>query len=196
MSIARGSMILIAVGLITSASMAQAGGLLGVRLGTSISNVSGDITSTIDLANQNGFTATAFLQMGDGPISLQPELGYVQKGVTETITSSSFQFNYAEVAGLAKVRVPVLPVQTHVFSGLGADINVQNVVPAGSTVEVNNLDWNALFGGDVMMNMAGLTVVGDGRYSMGLNDVTSASSAVTGIKNRAWMFSAGVGMKF
>jgi hypothetical protein len=196
MSIARGSLILIAIGLIASATMAQAGGILGARLGTSISNVSGDVSSTIDLANRNGFTATAFLQMGDGPISLQPEVGYVQKGVTEKITSSSFQFNYAEVAGLAKVSVPVVPIHTHVFGGVGADINVKNVVPAGSTVDVNNLDWNAIFGGDVMMNMAGLSVVGDGRYAMGLNDVTSASSAVSGIKNRAWMFSAGVGIKF
>ena len=196
MSITRGSLTLIALGLIASASMAQAGGILGLRLGTSISNVSGDLGNTVDLANQNGFTATAFLQMGDGVVSLQPELGYVQKGVTEKSTASDFQFDYAEIAGLAKVRVPMLPVQTHVFGGLGADVNVKNVVPAGTSVDVNNLDWNALFGGDVMLNMAGLSVVGDGRYAMGLGDVTSASSAVTDIKNRAWMFSAGVGIKF
>jgi hypothetical protein len=196
MRIARVSLILIAIGLSASASMAQAGGILGARLGTSISNVSGDVSSTIDLANRNGFVGTAFLQMGDGLVSLQPEIGYVQKGVKEQITSSSFQFNYAEVAGLVKVSVPAIPVHTHAFGGVGADINVSNVVPSGSTVDVKNLDWNAIFGGDVMMNMAGLSVVGDGRYAMGLNDVTSASSAVSGIKNRAWMLSAGVGIKF
>jgi hypothetical protein len=196
MSVTRGSLVLIALGLIASASMAQAGGILGARLGTSISNVSGDLSNTIALSNQNGFTATAFLQMGDGPVSLQPELGYVQKGVTEKTTASDFQFDYAEIAGLAKVQIPALPVHTHLFGGVGADINVKNVVPAGTSVDVKNLDWNAIFGGDVMMNMAGLSVVGDGRYAMGLSDVTSASSAVSGIKNRAWMFSAGVGVKF
>ena len=196
MSITRGSLILIALGLVASASVAQAGGILGARLGTSISNVSGNFGNTVDLANQNGFTATAFLQMGDGLISIQPELSYVEKGVSEKSTASDFQFNYAEVAGLAKVRVPALPVQTHVFGGVGADVNVKNVVPSGTSVDVNKYDWNALFGGDVMLNMAGLSVVGDGRYAMGLSDVTSASSAVSDIKNRAWMFSAGVGIKF
>jgi hypothetical protein len=196
MSSIRGSLILIALGLIASAPVAQAGGILGARLGTSISNVSGGVSNTIDMANQNGFTATAFLQMGDGLISLQPELGYVEKGVTEKTTASDLQFNYAEIAGLAKVNIPVLPVQTHVFGGVGADVNVKNVVPAGTSVDVNKLDWNAIFGGDVMLKMAGLAVVGDGRYAMGLSDVTSASSAVGDIKNRAWMFSAGVGIKF
>lgn len=197
MRIARGSLLLVLIGLVASVSAAQAAGILGVRLGTSIANVSTtSASSTIDLANKNGFTATGFLQMGDGMISLQPELSYVEKGVTEKITSSSFQFNYAEVAGLVKVSVPVMPIHTHVFGGLGADINVNNIVPAGTSVDVKNLDWNALFGGDVMMNVANLNVVADGRYAMGLSDVTSASSAVSDIKNRAWMLSAGVGIKF
>jgi hypothetical protein len=197
MRFARGSLLLIFFGLLASASAAEAGGLLGLRLGTAISNISTtSSSSTIDMANKNGFSATGFLQMGDGLISLQPELGYIQKGVTEKITSSSFQFNYAEVAGLVKVGVPMLPIKTHVFGGLGADVNVNNVVPAGSTVDINKLDWNALFGGDVMLGMAGLNVVGDGRYAMGLNDVTSASSVVSDAKNRAWVLSAGVAMKF
>jgi hypothetical protein len=196
MRINRGSLLLITVALVASATTANAGGMLGARLGTSISNISGDVGSTIDLANKNGFTSTAFLQMGDGTVSVQPEVGYVQKGFKDKISASSFQFNYAEVAGLVKVGLPAAGFHPHVFGGLGADINVSNLVPAGTTVNVQNLDWNAIFGGDVMMNTMGLNVVVDGRYAMGLNDVTSASSVTSNIKNRAWMFSAGLGFKF
>lgn len=194
MRIARGSLILICIGLIASASAAQAGGMLGLRLGTAISNVSGDVSSSVDMATRNGFTATGFLQMGDGMLSVQPELGYVQKGAKDNITSTKIELDYAEVAGLLKVHVPVVPIQSHVFGGVGADFNVQTVAPAG--FDANNLDWNAIFGGDVMMNAMGLNVVGDGRYAMGLNSVTSGSSAVADIKNRAWAFSAGLGIKF
>lgn len=196
MRFARSSMLLISMVVIASATVAQAGGILGARLGTSISNISSDASTTIDQANRNGFTGTAFLQMGDGLISLQPELGYVQKGTQDKTTGYNFDFNYAEIAGLAKVRVPVMPVTTHLFGGVGADINVANSIPTGANIDVNNLNWNALFGGDVMMGMAGMNLVVDGRYAMGLNDVTSASSVVTGIKNRAWFFSAGAGIKF
>jgi hypothetical protein len=184
------------IALVASATAVQAGGILGARLGTSISNISGDVGSTIDLANKNGFVGSAFLQMGDGMVSVQPELGYVQKGFKDKISASSFQFNYAEVAGLVKVGLPAAGFHPHVFGGVGADFNVSNVVPSGTSVDVQNLDWNAIFGGDVMMNTMGLNVVADARYAMGLNDVTSASSVTSDIKNRAWMISAGVGFKF
>ena len=197
MRIARGSLLIVFAGLLVSASVAQAGGLLGARLGTAIANVSTTSASnTIDMANRNGFTATGFLQMGDGLISLQPELGYVEKGVTDKLTSSNFQFNYAEVAGLVKLSVPMMPIRTHVFGGLGADVNVKTIAPTGTTLNVKKLDWNALFGGDISLGVAGLNVMADGRYAMGLNAVTSASSVVADAKNRAWMLSAGVAFKF
>lgn len=196
MRVIRSSLLLMSIALVASATAAQAGGILGARLGTSISNISGDVNSTVDLANKNGFIGSAFLQMGDGIVSVQPEVGYVQKGFKDKISASSFQFNYAEVAGLVKVGVPAAGFHPHVFGGVGADFNVSNLVPTGTSVDVKNLDWNALFGGDVMMNMMGFDVVADARYAMGLNDVTSASSVTSDIKNRAWMISAGVGFKF
>jgi hypothetical protein len=187
------------VALVASATAAHAGGLLGLRLGTSIANISGDFGSTVDLANKNGFTSTAFLQMGDGMVSVQPEVGYVQKGFKDKMSASSYQFNYAEVAGLVKLGVPAAGFHPHAFAGVGADINVSNVLPAlppGTSVDVKNLDWNAIFGGDVMMNMMGINVVADARYAMGLNDVTSVNSVTSDVKNRAWMISAGAGIKF
>jgi hypothetical protein len=184
------------IALVASATAAQAGGILGARLGTSISNISGDVGSTVDLANKNGFIGSAFLQMGDGMVSVQPEVGYVQKGFKDKISASTFQFNYAEVAGLVKVGVPAAGFHPHVFGGVGADFNVSNLLPTGTSVDVKNLDWNAIFGGDVMMNMMGINVVADARYAMGLNDVTSANSVTSDIKNRAWMISAGAGIKF
>jgi hypothetical protein len=196
MRVLRSSLVLISLAVLASATSAQAGGILGARLGTSISNISGNVGSTVDLANKNGFTGTAFLQMGDGMVSVQPELGYVQKGFKEKISATDFQFNYAEVAGLVKVGVPAAGFHPHAFAGVGADINVSNVLPSGTSVDVKNLDWNAIFGGDVMMNMMGLNVVADARYAMGLNDVTSANSVTSDIKNRAWMISAGAGIKF
>ena len=196
MRVIRSSLLLMSIALVASATAAQAGGILGARLGTSISNISGDVGSTVDLANKNGFIGSAFLQMGDGMVSVQPEVGYVQKGFKDKISASTFQFNYAEVAGLVKVGVPAAGFHPHVFGGVGADFNVSNLLPTGTSVDVKNLDWNAIFGGDVMMNMMGINVVADARYAMGLNDVTSANSVTSDIKNRAWMISAGAGIKF
>jgi hypothetical protein len=63
-------------------------------------------------------------------------------------------------------------------------------------VDTKELDWNLIVGADVFFVLGQISLVADVRYAHGLQDVHDTGTVVTGIKNRAWLLSAGLGFNF
>lgn len=175
---------------------ARAGSVLGVRGGVSVAEASLDVSETLSSDNRTGFAGTIFLDLGSALLNLQAEASYVEKGLENAETGEELELNYFELAGLLKFGLPIPVVQPHVFGGVGADFRVEDNVPADVAFSAKNTDWNLIFGADVKFVLGKIILYGDGRYAMGLTDVTEASDIVQDMKNRAWIFSAGVGMPF
>jgi hypothetical protein len=177
------------VAAVTTASPGWAAGVLGGRAGVSIAKADVEATDLFDEDNRTGFAGTAFLALGDGILSLQPEASYIQKGVGD------IALDYAEVAALLKVGAPIVPnIAPHAFAGIGADFEINKDSPL--EIDTETVDWNAIFGADVFLDMGLLTLVVDARYALGLRDIRSAGDAVSDLKNRAWLISAGAGVNF
>jgi hypothetical protein len=172
-----------------SAGAAHAGGLIGLRAGVSVAEASFDIDQTFSSDNRTGFAATGFAQLGLGVILLQPEISYIQKGLDEV------KLDYIELAVLAKAGLPIPVVSPHVFAGIGADFQTKSESDFVG-LDTKNTDWTAIFGADVMFNLGAVTAVVDGRYGLGLTEIQSGTSPVSDLKNRAWLFSAGLAKQF
>jgi len=147
-----------------STSHAQVQKTLGIRGGVSVASANiEDIDGTFDQDSRTGFAGTLFFNAGKGIFSLQPELSYIQKGAAESGESNQTELTYLEAALLLKAGLPL---------GIARD-------------------WNALFGIDVAVYLGGISLWGDGRYAVGLSDIADIEDV--SYKNRAWIFSAGVG---
>jgi hypothetical protein len=194
MSTLRRSLFSILVLVCAAASAAHAGILVGARVGASVASISGDVGSTFDKSNRTGFAGTGFVQLGGGIFALQPEVSYIQKGVKDDLTGNKFDINYVEAAALLKAGPPFPIVHPHAFAGVGADFKANTKTP--TNVDLESVDWNAIFGADVVFNLGGATLVADGRYATGLKDISSSSSLFSNVKNRAWILSAGFGFGF
>jgi hypothetical protein len=181
----------LAIALLTTAlfsGSAEAAGIIGARAGVSVAEASLDVDATFSEENRTGFAGSLFAQLGLGVIMLQPEVSYIQKGI------SGLELNYVEFAGLAKAGLPIPVVTPHLFAGIGADILTNS--ETDFNIDTKNTDWTAIFGADVMFNLSGFIAVVDGRYGMGLTEIEEASDTVSNLKNRAWLFSAGLAKSF
>ena len=138
---------------------------------------------------------TVFLATGAGMFELQPEVSYVQKGVEDQITGEALELDYLELAGLLKWGLPLVVVHPHIFGGIAADFEVDKKTPFNNQFDTKSTDWNLILGADVSVPFGAWSLWGDGRYGIGLTDV-SDSAVVSDLKNRAWIFSAGVGHSF
>ena len=176
---------------------AHAGGaVFGARAGVSVAEASLDVNQTFSSDNRTGFAGTIFLDFPSALLNLQAEASYIQKGIENAESGQALELDYFELAGLLKFGLPIPVVQPHLFGGIGADFRVQDNVPADVTFSSKNTDWNLIFGADVKFVLGKIILYGDGRYAMGLTDVTEASDIVQDMKNRAWIFSAGIGLPF
>jgi hypothetical protein len=185
---------MLALALLVSTQPAAADKIAGVRAGASVASASVDVSQTFDEDNITGFAGSAFVQLGLGVLTVQPEASYIQKGVKDAASGIEAKFDYFELAALLKAGLPVPVVKPHLFGGIAADWEVGSDLPQG--LETSNTDWNVLIGADVMFELGQLVLVADGRYAVGLKDIAEASDVVSDLKNRAWIFSAGLGTHF
>jgi hypothetical protein len=185
-----------------STAQAQVPKVLGVRGGVSVASASiDDVSGTFDQSNRTGFAGTLFFNTGKGVFSLQPELSYIQKGVEESGTSNSTELSYLELALLLKAGLPLGIARAGVFGGIGADFEMDCKIAEGSQsescsdagLETNSPDWNGLFGIDVAVYLGSISLWGDGRYAVGLSNISDLESI--SYKNRSWIFSAGIGFE-
>jgi hypothetical protein len=171
----------------------------GAKAGVSVSSASLDaIDETFDKSNQTGFAGGLFFQNYWGLFGGQLEASYIQKGVQGTSSVSPGEDNtkldYIELAALLKVGLPLGIVRPGLFGGVGFDILVScDASGHDCKDESSSTDWVGIIGGDVIVYFGSFMVFGDGRYNIGLSNVTDVSDFE--YKNQGWTFQAGVGFE-
>jgi hypothetical protein len=165
-----------------------------------IENVSG----TFDADNRTGWGVGAFLTLGGGLLSLQPELNFVEQGFdTQTpLGNAEVKLRYFLPAALLRVGLPLAVIRPGVFGGVGVGfeagckINDTDCEDTPFALETESTDPSGIFGADLDIYLGSATLRGDVRYAIGFKDINKASDVWTEIKNRAWAVSAGLAFRF
>ena len=169
----------------------------GAKAGVSVSSASiDDISGTFDKSNQTGFAGGLFAHNYWGLFGGQLEGSYIQKGVKESTSDEATKLDYIELAALLKLGLPLGIVRPGLFGGIGFDILVS--CKAGGEDckdESKGTDWVGIIGGDVIVYFGSFSVFGDGRYNIGLGDVSDTEFSDFSYKNQGWTFQAGVGFQ-
>lgn len=167
----------------------------GAKAGVSVSSASIDaIDATFDKSNQTGFAGGLFFQNYWGLFGGQLEASYIQKGVKDNDFDEAIKMDYIELAALLKVGIPLGIVRPGLFGGVGFDILLScDADGSDCKDESKSTDWVGIIGGDVIVYFGSFMVFGDGRYNIGLSDVSDFSDF--SYKNQGWTFQAGVGFE-
>lgn len=177
--------------------------MVGVKGGFMSSELSGDFTG---LESRTGFGFGAFLQVMVAPsFSIQPEALYLSKGASEEGGDGEVKASYLQVPVLVQYHLPTPGVSPRVFAGpsiafeTGCDVEEDGASASCEDVAINtkSADFGLVFGAGVDIPAGGVIVTLDGRYDMGVTNVSDEAEASDfEVKNRAWEFFAGVGFPF
>jgi hypothetical protein len=184
----------------TAGAIAQP--VIGFRLGLSMSRASIESTEFVgDQAWLTAFAGGGYVRFGAGTIALQPELTYVTKGV---------RFEEQGLDEAVIIQVDYIEVPVLLFLGLGtAAATPYVVVGPALSFEVacsiddpilgkedcgdegrKKMDVGAMFGAGLALPAGPGSIVVDGRFNLGLIDVTDDESDES-FKHRALLFTAG-----
>lgn len=196
--IAGTSMLLI---LVTAAAAHAQGRSMGVRVGTSVATVDVEAGTLLDEENRTGLVAGVFYERSTGLLGYQLEVLYAKRGA-DFGDDGSLDLTYVTIPALLKVGLPTGLVRPSVFGGIAlalkidCELDENNPQPCDDVagVEVNDTDWNAVVGAELEMGLAGLSLLADGRYYVGLSDLGEFEEVVGDVKNRSWEFTAGLGI--
>ena len=180
--------------------------ILGIKGGVTLASADiDDVSGTFDPENRTGWGIGAFLTLGSGLVTFQPELNFVENGFQATSTSGDqeIKLRYFAPAVLLRVGVPLGVVRPGLFGGMGIGLEAgckiddedceDSVVP----LETEPTDPTGIFGADLDIFLgATATLRTDIRYAIGFSDISKASDVWTEIKNRAWAVSIGLGYRF
>lgn len=175
--------------------------MFGVKGGLVAAELDGDIEG---LSSRTGLGVGGFLQVMIGPsFSVQPEALFLMKGASEDDGGDGeVKLNYLQVPVLVQYHLSVPGVSPRVFAGpslafeVGCDVEEDGV--AGSCeaegFDTKSADFGLVFGAGVDIPAGGVVVTLDGRYDLGVTDITDVEGEESfEVKNRAWQLFAGVG---
>lgn len=179
-----------------SPAEAQEGLELGFRGGLSMSSASVDFAQTLDKkSSRTGVAGGVFLSYHAGLVGLQVAAQYTQKGVDLEANNvlSQFDLRYAEFPAVVKLGIPLGVLKPSVFGGAGLGFNVGcDVGGEDCSGDFTSTEWTGLAGADLALYLGTISLWADGRYHVGLNDITDGSDLVTALKTRGWTFQLGV----
>lgn len=177
----------------------------GVRAGVDFMTLGGDDADN-ELGRRTGFLVGGFVLVDiSGPIAIQPELMYLQKGASDeetfdgtTITSTT-KLDYIEVPFLAKLQVPLEEgISPNLFVGptLGINVAAEAEVEGGGESEtqdisdnVSGTEFGLTLGGGIDINLSDTILTGDIRYGIGLTSIDESDDL--SINNQGFMITAG-----
>ncbi len=164
----------------------------GLKAGLSFATLS---NARPDWKTRTGFAAGIALGLGPGPVSLQPEALYVQKGVAPNgaPSNSAPKLAYLDVPVLLKLQVPTPGISP--FAVAGPVVSFRLSCTAGDAdcnSTFKSTDWGVALGGGLRLGgPTGLTI--EGRYTWGLTDIHDVSAGVSS-RTRTFLLLAGVSM--
>lgn len=160
---------------------------LGVKGGVSIQELDGDADLTDELDSRTGFAGGAYLLADFSPsFGLRVEGLYFQKGAhaEEQGAEVTFRFDYIEFPVLAVAHVPLSETaRLDFFAGPTFGFNIKaeaelsvpflNISQSGDFDNEESFEFGVTFGAGLNFD-AGPVVLGvDGRYGLGLTDITN-----------------------
>jgi hypothetical protein len=195
-----------------------AGQGFGVKGGMVSSNVvlGGDIAGQEFWDRKTGLTGGVFVGFGGGPIGVQLEAIYSQKGIHGSAdvpdvgaVSGEWRTAYVEVPLLLKLAFPAGRVRPYGYVGPSLAIELMcefEVTVQGSTTTVpcdddevdeqtqgaerRTLEFGAVAGAGLELSLGALNVLIEGRYARGLQSLDSSDEV--DIKNDAFSVLAGI----
>lgn len=195
---------LFAVGFAGAQEAAAQQNMVGLKGGFVAAELTGNLED--GLASRTGFGLGAFLQVMVGPNwSIQPEALYLAKGASEDEGDGEVKVNYLQIPMLVQYHLPTPGVSPRLFAGpsvafeIGCDVEEGGVSVECGELDINtkSADFGLVFGAGVDIPAGGVVLTLDGRYDMGVTNVSDEpEEADVEIKNRAWEFFAGVGFPF
>jgi hypothetical protein len=178
---------------------------IGIKGGVTLASADiEDVEGTFDADNRTGWGVGAFLTLGAGPFSIQPELNYLELGFETGLPFvPEVKLRYLAPVILLKLGLPLVVVKPSVFGGvgygieLGCTIGTFDCEDAQIELETSSSDPTGVFGADLDVFLSETTLLRvDVRYAVGFNDIEEASDIWTEIKNRAWQVQVGLAYRF
>jgi hypothetical protein len=185
--VARGFFVALALAAWTAPG-AESQTTLGVRGGVSVTSVSLDIDETFDESNRTGFAGGVFLDIGgSSPLGIQVGAQYTQKGTELDFGDAveEFSLDYLEIPVVLKLGIPLGPVKPSVFGGAALGFNTSCEADDDEVCdELSSQDWSGVFGADLAVYLGGVSLWVDGRYHVGLSDISGDLEFVEDLKNQ------------
>ncbi len=189
---------------------------IGVKGGVNVADLSIDEDGTdVETDTKSGIVGGVWAQFGISDIfAIRPEGLFSQKGTKSDIDGLQFEaeIDYIEVPVLLVARVPtggsvrpyalagpVISFETTCeieIEGLGGEVSEDcETFDPEDPILTKGTDFGVAFGGGVEIETGKLVWLADGRYTLGLTDINDTEAAPESYKNRAWSFTAGVGIR-
>lgn len=188
-----------------SSSLEAQSTVLGVKGGWINSGFLGEDADEQD--KKSGINAGLFLSSTaeNGIIGFQTELLFNQKGSSFQLGNfkEEYKLSYLEVPVLLKVSIPVGALKPNIFAGPYAAFKLSESYTytdllTGFDIESSDntktLDYGAVFGGGLDIDLNTTVITFDGRYNLGLRELENVEEPKD-IKNGSFSFNVGIGFK-
>jgi hypothetical protein len=177
---------------------AQQGLQLGFRGGVSVASASLDMEETFSKGNRTGFVGGAFLDYSGGIFGFQVGGQYTQKGVDLKLENvvDEFSLSYLEIPAVIKLGIPLGAIKPSIFGGAGLGF-ITGCDSGGENCEndFESTDVSGIVGADLAIYLGAISLWADGRYHVGLSNISKASDVIGDLKNRNWTLQAGIGFR-
>ena len=180
--------------LVTLATPTPGSAQLGLKGGLSFATLS---NAAPDLKTRTGFAGGIALNLGRGPVVLQPEALFVRKSATREILpgeeSASMRVDYLELPLLVRLNLPAGGVTVFGLAGGLYDIVLSCGLVGGTCPSyVSKHDFGVALGGGLRFSgRRGLSI--EGRYTWGLKQISEISTGLDQ-RTRTFMILAGIGL--
>ena len=183
----------------------------GVRAGVNAAGVLGDFREVINAKTRWGFSAGVWGAWGTGPLSLETDLGYTQKGAasknigTDPLgnptgsSEATYELDYAQLDLLARLNLPnLLPVRVYGILGpsfalpLSAKVTASGFPDMDIKDDLASVEVGLTGGAGLRFEHGALDPLLEARFTLGLTDVFDDTQLNFAGKTGTFTLSAGV----